>query len=163
MKELNRIYLETPAFWALDYDREGFRWVDCHEEEKCVYAFLRTDGKQELLALFNFSEKEHKDFPLLLNPEGEEKKDGAKREEGGYTLCLSSNWDIYGGTGEAGKERGKAHSYRERDAGNRSSCLRRAVSDADGGLLTRDKNGKNGKRKGPLRIYGSGPFLFQSL
>lgn len=107
MKELNRIYLETPAFWALDYDREGFRWVDCHEEEKCVYAFLRTDGKQELLALFNFSEKEHKDFPLLLNPEGQEKKVGAKREEGGYTLCLSSNWDIYGGTGEAGKERGK--------------------------------------------------------
>lgn len=117
MKELNRIYLETPALWAKDYDREGFVWADCHEEEKCIYAFLRTDGKQELLALFNFSEKEQKGFELRLVPEKKEdkwkknaekeaKKDAGGQEENAWALCLSSDWDIYGGKRSAGKERG---------------------------------------------------------
>ena len=137
MKELNRIYLETPALWALDYDRAGFRWADCHEEEKCVYAFLRTDGRQELLALFNFSEKEQKGFELQLSPvenlsteekemgeksvgkgakknmEKDAKKDTGGQEESAWTLCLSSDWDIYGGKRSAGKERGRIFSAKD--------------------------------------------------
>ena len=130
MKELNRIYLETPALWAGDYDRDGFAWADCHEEEKCVYAFLRTDGRQELLAIFNFSDREQRAFRLPLTADDREKAgagsgetgdrqqkavNAGRPEESGtarngercYELCLSSDWDIYGGTGEAGKERGK--------------------------------------------------------
>ena len=57
MKMLNRIYLENPALYADDYDTDGFEWLDCHSEEKCVYAFLRRSKKQTLLAVFNFSDK----------------------------------------------------------------------------------------------------------
>ncbi|HJA92270.1 MAG TPA: 1,4-alpha-glucan branching protein GlgB [Candidatus Eisenbergiella merdipullorum] len=102
IKELNRLYLDTPALWLLDYDRKGFRWVDCHEEKTCTYAFLRTDGKQELLAVFHFSGKEEKDFRLIL--------DG---QEGCFELCLSSDWDIYGGTQPAAGEKGKLLSSRD--------------------------------------------------
>ncbi len=60
MRELNQIYLKYPAFSKLDYDKDGFQWLDCHQEEKCIYAFMRTDGNQKIVAIFNFSDKEYK-------------------------------------------------------------------------------------------------------
>ncbi len=57
MKELNHIYLKYPAFWALDYDRAGFLWLDCEQKLPCVYAFVRSDGKREIAAVFNFSDQ----------------------------------------------------------------------------------------------------------
>ncbi len=60
MRELNQIYLKYPAFSKLDYEKDGFQWLDCHQEEKCIYAFMRTDGKQKIAAVFNFSDKEYK-------------------------------------------------------------------------------------------------------
>ena len=57
MRELNRIYLEYPALSKLDYEKNGFQWLDCHQEEKCIYTFMRTDGKQAIVAVFNFSDK----------------------------------------------------------------------------------------------------------
>ncbi len=59
MRELSRIYLEYPALSKLDYEGEGFQWLDCYEEEKCIYAFMRTDGNQKIVAVFNFSDKEY--------------------------------------------------------------------------------------------------------
>ena len=55
--ELNMIYLGNSALYADDYSTDGFEWLDCHSEEKCVYAFLRRGKKQTLLAVFNFSDK----------------------------------------------------------------------------------------------------------
>ncbi len=57
MRELNQIYLKYPALSKLDYEKEGFQWLDCHQEEKCIYAFMRTDGNQKIVAVFNFSNK----------------------------------------------------------------------------------------------------------
>ena len=67
MARLNRLYLDCPALWAGDYDREGFRWIDCHQEEKCVYALERAGGGERLAAVFNFSGREQ---AFLLRMEG---------------------------------------------------------------------------------------------
>ncbi len=64
--ELNKIYLENSALYADDYSTVGFEWLDCHSEEKCVYAFLRRSQKQTLLAVFNFSDKAV-DYKLKLD------------------------------------------------------------------------------------------------
>lgn len=56
MKELNHIYLTNPALWN-DYSEDGFEWIDCHLEKKCVYSFIRKDKEQTLIAVFNFSDK----------------------------------------------------------------------------------------------------------
>ncbi len=64
--ELNKIYLENPALYADDYGTDGFEWLDCHSEEKCVYVFLRRGKKQTLLAVFNFSDKAV-DYKLKLD------------------------------------------------------------------------------------------------
>ena len=73
MEDLNHFYLEHPALSELDYDTEGFRWIECHAEEKCVYVFERCakerksetgkhhdqmNRQERIVAAFNFSDEE---------------------------------------------------------------------------------------------------------
>lgn len=85
MQSLNMLYLQNPALSALDFDRSGFRWLDCHQEEKVIYAFLRTDGKEKAAAVFNFSGKDIEKYELTVG-DGEE-----------LTLLIASDMDCYGG------------------------------------------------------------------
>lgn len=55
LRELNHCYLTCPALWELDSSREGFQWIDCHQEEACIYVFERISDSQTILAIFNFS------------------------------------------------------------------------------------------------------------
>lgn len=57
MKELNRIYKENPAFWESDYEENGFTWLDCHQEERCIYAFERRGGGQRIAVVLNLSDQ----------------------------------------------------------------------------------------------------------
>lgn len=76
VKDLCNIYLEMPALWAKDHDRDGFEWIDCHQENKCIYVFERRNDNQRIVALFNFSDveweyelnvKECESLELILN------------------------------------------------------------------------------------------------
>ncbi len=57
IKEINKIYLETPALYGSDFSRDGFYWLDCHSEDKCVYSFIRSCDNSSVLVVFNFSDK----------------------------------------------------------------------------------------------------------
>ncbi len=85
IKELNHIYLKYPAFSALDFDGRGFEWIDCHQEEKCIYAFMRSDGEQKVVVVFNFSDKVQE---YMLEVKEAEK----------LQLLLASDNEYYGGT-----------------------------------------------------------------
>jgi 1,4-alpha-glucan branching enzyme len=39
--DLNRVYRENPALWALDYSPEGFGWIDANDAAGNVLSFLR--------------------------------------------------------------------------------------------------------------------------
>lgn len=56
MTELSSIYMNNPALSEMDYEENGFQWIDCHQEEACVYVFERKSKDQKIIALFNFSE-----------------------------------------------------------------------------------------------------------
>ena len=73
MEDLNHFYLEHPALSELDYDTEGFQWIECHAEEKCIYVFERCakerksetgkhhdqmNRQERIVAAFNFSDEE---------------------------------------------------------------------------------------------------------
>lgn len=70
MQKLNKVYAESPAFWQKDYAQDGFQWLDCHQEEKCIYAFERKCEKQTIVAVFNFSDKLQTGYELEIS-EGE--------------------------------------------------------------------------------------------
>ncbi len=84
MIELNKLYLSCPPLWN-DFDTDGFRWLDCHEEEKCIYAFERRGGGRRIAAVFNFSDTEYIGFPLNIKTGNE------------IRLIISSNDERYGG------------------------------------------------------------------
>ncbi|WP_341860598.1 1,4-alpha-glucan branching enzyme [Streptomyces flavidovirens] len=56
VRDLNQVYLDTPALWELDTVPDGFAWVLGDAAEDNVFAFLRFDAKSgPLLAVSNFS------------------------------------------------------------------------------------------------------------
>ena len=85
MNDLNHLYLEHPALYEADYEREGFRWIDCHQEEKCIYAIERKGKKERIAALFNFSDTVQEEYSFRI-------EDTEKLE-----LLLASDRTIYGG------------------------------------------------------------------
>ena len=92
MKDLNHIYSVHPAFFAGDYSPEGFRWLDCHQEERCIYAFERKAKNDRIIAVFNFSDKQQKNYELKI-PEATELK-----------LMIASDMEQYSGTKKYEKE-----------------------------------------------------------
>lgn len=84
--KLNEIYKECPSLYELDYSPEGFEWIDCHSEDKCIYAFIRKSSTQQTIAVFNFSDKET-DYTLNI---------GDTKE---FKLIIDSNAIEFGGCG----------------------------------------------------------------
>lgn len=85
MRDLSMVYLYHPALYEKDYDRAGFKWIDCHRQEKCIYAFERIAEKERMVAIFNLSDQEYKDYTFYV-------EDAKKLER-----IIASNRDIYGG------------------------------------------------------------------
>lgn len=84
MCDLNKVYLQNPALSEGDYQQEGFRWIDCHQEEKRVYVFERKSKEQQIIAIFNFSDIVQ-EYELVVET-GKQLR-----------LLLASDTDIYGG------------------------------------------------------------------
>ena len=42
LKDLNRFYKNEPALYELDFESNGFKWVDCNDWEGSIISFLRT-------------------------------------------------------------------------------------------------------------------------
>ena len=97
MRELNQIYLKTPALSALDYEPQGFLWLDCHAEARCVYAWERRAGEQRILAVFNFSDEEYKNYQLTIPAAFTAEKEHAAAPCR-LLLLIASDRDCYGGT-----------------------------------------------------------------
>ena len=85
MQKLNHLYMTTPALSAKDYENAGFHWLDCHQKERCIYAFERTDGKERIAAVFNFSDEDQKGYELPV--------EDAKELE----VILASDDETFGG------------------------------------------------------------------
>nr|BFE83132.1 hypothetical protein GCM10020093_057330 [Planobispora longispora] len=67
VRDLNRIYRDTPALWSADTSPEGFRWIDADDAPGNVFSFLRhgSDGSA-LACVANFSGGPHEDYRLGL-------------------------------------------------------------------------------------------------
>ncbi|MCH5342676.1 MAG: 1,4-alpha-glucan branching protein GlgB [Acetatifactor sp.] len=91
MQDLNKIYLSYPALSKLDYVREGFSWIDCKQEAKCIYIFERRADNQRILALFNLSDKK----------QTYEYRTNSKQQ---FTLLIASDMECYGGQEKYEKE-----------------------------------------------------------
>ena len=93
MKDLNQIYLNHPALYGQDYVNDGFQWLDCHQEERCIYAFERSCGLERIVAVFNFSDEVQEDYLLTV------------KNAHALKLLIDSDMDLYAGEKHATGEK----------------------------------------------------------
>lgn len=87
MRDLNLVYINHPALFKGDYKHEGFNWIDCHQEEKCVYTFERMGENENIIAIFNFSDEYHEGYEIPM-------------EYNTLEVLMDSSINEYGGDGK---------------------------------------------------------------
>ena len=97
VKALNKMYLEEEAFWHDGQD--GFEWIEHENINENMLIFLRKTPNMEdfIIAVFNFSGKDHEKYPL-----------GVPLEDGEYEVILDSNEKKFGGSYQGKKRKYKA-------------------------------------------------------
>ena len=106
VKALNQMYLEEEALWHDGQD--GFEWIEHENINENMLIFLRKtlDMQDFIIAVFNFSGKDHEKYPL-----------GVPLEDGEYEVILDSNEKRFGGSYQGRKRKykviKKSWNYRE--------------------------------------------------
>jgi len=57
VEDLNRFYRQEPALHELDFDPNGFRWIDCNDHLQSTLSLIRRgrSAKDDIIAVFNFT------------------------------------------------------------------------------------------------------------
>lgn len=67
VRELNRLYRDTPALYEVDDSWDGFQWLCANDTDNSVVAFLRTDRKgRSLCCVTNFTPVFHPEYKVGL-------------------------------------------------------------------------------------------------
>lgn len=85
MMELNKLYLEHSALWEKDFDNDGFKWIDCHEEGRCIYAYERRSSTERLVIVCKFTNTPEENYYCHV--------EGAS----GLKLLMASDADCFDG------------------------------------------------------------------
>ncbi len=87
VRELNRFYVSEPALYEVDHDWTGFEWVDFHDVDHSIIAFLRRarDPSDFLLVCCNFTPVPHHGYRFGVP------------EPGFYEEVFNSDWERFGG------------------------------------------------------------------
>ena len=54
-RDLNHLYLKTPAIYELDFESEGFSWIDCHDADQSIISFIRKGHNSFAIIALNFT------------------------------------------------------------------------------------------------------------
>ncbi|MBI5755611.1 MAG: 1,4-alpha-glucan branching protein GlgB [Nitrospirae bacterium] len=87
VKDLNRLYRSEPSLYEIDFEYNGFEWIDFHDSDNSVLSFLRRGKNPDDILVFvcNFT-------PVVR----ELYKIGVPKP-GYYREMLNSDAEIYGG------------------------------------------------------------------
>jgi 1,4-alpha-glucan branching enzyme len=85
--DLNRVYAAEPALHEVDFEADGFRWIDCNDAENSVVSLIRRskDGSESALAVLNFTPVTRESYRIGVP------------EAGTYRELINSDAGIYGG------------------------------------------------------------------
>ena len=88
-RALNKFYRENKALWQLDFERAGFQWIDCNDNDNSVITFLRKaeNGDDYLIALCNFTPEVRHGYRIGVPNRGE------------YVEVFNSDAEEFGGSG----------------------------------------------------------------
>ena len=86
--DLNKLYANEPALYELDFESDGFEWIDCHNPDQSVLSFLRKskDENDFLVIVCNFTPVVRHDYRIGLP------------RAGSYKEIFNSDSEYYGGS-----------------------------------------------------------------
>ncbi|MDD4699609.1 MAG: 1,4-alpha-glucan branching protein GlgB [Oscillospiraceae bacterium] len=105
--ELNKLYINTPAFWEIDTSWGGLSWISNDDNEQSIIAFRRIDKSgNEIICVCNFVPVNRENYRIGVP------------QKGTYHVILNSDDEKYGGTGDGDKgaiksENVKMHGYEQ--------------------------------------------------
>ena len=72
VRELNRIYRDEPALWEVDFEGEGFEWIDANDADQNVLSFCRYSqgGERSLACIANLSGSDRPGYRIGLPRQG---------------------------------------------------------------------------------------------
>ena len=88
-KALNQFYLEHKSFWQVDFDWDGFQWIDPNDSNNSIVSFIRKaeDSNDFIIALCNFTPEVHHDYRIGVP------------SKGNYVEVFNSDDEAFGGSG----------------------------------------------------------------
>ena len=88
MRELNRLYRASPALYQVDFHSTGFEWIDFHDWEASIIAFVRRaeDPSDFILFCCNFTPVPRQGYEFGVP------------EEGFYEEILNTDSELFGGS-----------------------------------------------------------------
>jgi 1,4-alpha-glucan branching enzyme len=88
VRDLNRVYRARPALWEVDFEPDGFRWLEPNDATNNVLAFARwsADGSDVVVCVCNLSPVPREGYRL-----------GMPRA-GGWVEALNTDSTYYGGS-----------------------------------------------------------------
>ena len=86
--DLTRVYAAERSLYEVDFEPDGFSWIDCHDQENSVISFVRraTDHADFTIVVANFTPVPRRDYRIGV-PAG-----------GAYREILNSDAEAYGGS-----------------------------------------------------------------
>lgn len=84
-RDLNQIYKTHKAFYLNEYSPHNFRWIDADNAAQSVYSFIRKEGDETIVCVFNMQPVSYENFRIGVP------------EKGVYLELLNSEKDIYNG------------------------------------------------------------------
>jgi 1,4-alpha-glucan branching enzyme len=86
---LNAFYQANRPLWEVDFDWNGFQWIDCNDNENSVISFIRKakDAKDFLVVVCNFTPEVRHDYRIGVPAKG------------AYVEVFNSDAEEFGGSG----------------------------------------------------------------
>ncbi|MGZ4470872.1 MAG: 1,4-alpha-glucan branching protein GlgB [Nocardioidaceae bacterium] len=88
VRDLNRVYHDSPSLWSLDVAESGFQWIDANDSANNTFSFVRrgSDGS-ELVCVANFAAVPHDNYRVGMPAAGQ------------WTEVLNTDAETYSGSG----------------------------------------------------------------
>ena len=88
-RALNKFYCDHKALWQVDFDWNGFQWIDCNDNENSIVSFIRKaeDPSDYLVAVCNFTPEVRHGYRIGVP------------EKGSYVEVFNSDDEAFGGSG----------------------------------------------------------------
>ena len=88
-RALNKFYCDHKALWQVDFDWNGFQWIDCNDNENSIVSFIRKaeDPSDYLVAVCNFTPEVRHGYRIGVP------------EKGSYIEVFNSDDEAFCGSG----------------------------------------------------------------